>query len=243
MPDRSDDYACLRLHEQVLLVALHDEKGSMQATTTCGYALGGAILAELLLLGRVRIEGEGRKARIVTTDTGTGTGTPTGDALLDECLGEVAEARRPKDAANWVSRFATRRGLRDRIAEALVELGAIRREEGRVLIIFPVTRYPESDPGYEAEVNRRLADAVFGDDPVEDPRTVTLLALLHGASMLPLVFDRGQLKGRKARIESVINGDASGSAVRSAIEAMQAVLVATTAATTAAVTASVAASS
>ena len=53
----SPSHERLCLHEEVLLVALHDEKGSVQSQSTCGLAMGGAMLSELLLLGRLRLEG------------------------------------------------------------------------------------------------------------------------------------------------------------------------------------------
>ena len=225
----SPSHERLCLHEEVLLVALHDEKGSVQSQSTCGLAMGGAMLSELLLLGRLRLEGEGKKATVALVD-----GPPTGHGVLDECLGMVGDSRKRR-ASDWVGRFARIKDLRGRTADELVRLGVLRREEGTFLIIFPVTRYPEADPTFEAEVNGRLGEAIFGDGPVDDARTVTLLAILDNAQMLPLVFNRKDLRARKKRIKAVTSGDASGAAVKSAVEAMQAaVIVACTVATTAA---------
>jgi hypothetical protein len=39
------------------------------------------------------------------------------------------------------------------------------------------------------------------------------------------VFDKRQLKGRKARIQQVVNGELTGKATREAIEAMQAAVM------------------
>ena len=51
MSDRTD----LHLHEQLMLLALRDEKGTLESKALMyGYALGGAILAELSLRGRTR---------------------------------------------------------------------------------------------------------------------------------------------------------------------------------------------
>jgi hypothetical protein len=210
----------LCLHEEVLLVALHDDKGSLQAQSTSGLAMGGAILSELLLLGRLRLEGEGKRATVGIVD-----GAPTGHAVLDECLHQVGDSKKRR-ASDWVGRFARLKDLRHRAADELVRLGVLRREEGRFLIVFPVTRYPEADPTFEAEVNRRLGEAIFGDGPVDDARTVTLLAILDGAQMLPLVFSNRDLRARRKRIKAVTSGDASGAAVKSAVEAMQAAVIA-----------------
>jgi hypothetical protein len=218
----------LWLHEEVLLVALHDEKGSMQASSTCGFAMAGAMFAELMLMGRLSIAGEGKKQTVAVADPAA-----TGNPLLDECLAMVSESSKPRKPADWMWRFARVKNLRDRVADDLITLGAIRKEEGKVLVIFPVTRYPEVDASYEAEVSRRLAETIFGDEPVDDPRTATLVALLDGAQMLSLVFSRKDLKARKARLEAISSGDAAGEAVTAAVRAMQAaVLTACTAGAT-----------
>ena len=46
----------LFLHEEIMLLALHDEKGTVAWGTYYQYALGGAILAELLLNNLISIE-------------------------------------------------------------------------------------------------------------------------------------------------------------------------------------------
>ena len=215
----------LRLHEEVLLVGLHDEKGSFQKSTTLTFAMGGAILAELYLQHRLGFEGEGKKTVARIEDD-----TPTGGPILDNALAMVRDARKPPRLNDLAGRFGRMKNLRGRTADDLVELGVLRREEGEVLLIFPVTRYPEADPDYEAEINRRLADAIFTDDPVDDARTITLTALLHAAQMLPLVFDRRELKARRERIEAVAAGDVAGDAVKAAVQAMQAAIIAAAAA-------------
>ncbi len=225
----------LWLHEEVLLVGLHDEKGSFQTSTTLGLAMGGAILAELYLLGRLGFEGDDKKAVARIDDD-----TPTNAPILDDALTLVRDARKPPRLTDLVTRFGRISKLRRRAADGLVELGVLRREEGKVLLIFPVTRYPEADPDFEAEINRRLADAIFTDEPVEDPRTITLTALLSAAGMLPLVFDRKELKSRRARIEAVAAGDVAGAAVQAAVQAMQAAVIA--ACTAAAASAAIASS-
>ena len=51
----------LFLHEEVLLLALQDEKGVVAFGSMCEQVVGGAILAELLLQGKVVLEQSGRK--------------------------------------------------------------------------------------------------------------------------------------------------------------------------------------
>jgi hypothetical protein len=61
-----------------------------------------------------------------------------------------------------------------------------------------------------------------------DPRTVVTLSLAHQTQVLKAVFDRKELKGRKKRIEAVIQGEATGAAAKEVLEAVQAAVIVST---------------
>jgi hypothetical protein len=64
-------------------------------------AAGGAILAELMLEGRVRTETKGRSIYAVVKDS-----TRTDDPILDECLKKMNTAKRRGTLVTWVQKFA-----------------------------------------------------------------------------------------------------------------------------------------
>jgi hypothetical protein len=66
----------LFLYEQIMLLALHNEKGTV-ATGFLEYAVAGAVLAELLLDRRVSID-DNRKQLVDLHNT-----EPTGDPIID----------------------------------------------------------------------------------------------------------------------------------------------------------------
>jgi hypothetical protein len=66
-------YTSLFLHEEVMLLALRDEKGTIASGTMYQYAIGAAILAELLLNKRVSVE-ESKKAKLVNLTSSTPLG-------------------------------------------------------------------------------------------------------------------------------------------------------------------------
>jgi len=68
----------------------------------------------------------------------------------------------------------------------------------------------------------RLRQAIFSDGNDLAPRTVALISLAHRAGLLTNAFNKKDLKGRKRRIEGIINGEATGQATKEAIEAVQA---------------------
>jgi len=232
MSQSADD---LYLHEELLLLALKDAKGTIESQATmCAYALGGAILAELLLGERITVTAD--KKKLVNFITGPMVREP----VLSECLGLIEAAKRRRRAADWVSRFARIRDLRHRVAQGLCRKRILQASEDKVLWLFSRRIYPERDPVPEQRIVERLGQAIFGDAPEVDARTAILLALAHGTGMLPVQFEKKQLKARKSRIEQIADGQLLGAAAREAVQAAQAAAIAAcSAACTAAITAAV----
>jgi len=214
-----DDRNRLPLHEEVLLLALRDDEGTVASGTMYQYAVAGAILSELMLQGRIAVDDSGRKklARVIDP-------RPTGAPLLDECLDKIA-ATRPKPLDDWVGKFANIKNLKHRVAVRLCDRGILREEEGKILLVFTRTIYPETDPRPEQEIIERLRRAVFTDTRDLDPRTVVLVSLANSAGILKVVFDKKELKRRKERLEQVINGELMGKAAQEAIQAMEAAVM------------------
>ena len=105
----------LHLHEEVLLIALRDKKGTIECGVPYGMAMGGAVMAELMLDGRVVIEESRRKKKLVTLKDDT----PYGDPVLDEFLGRIARSKKRSDVKTWISRVANWGKLKPTAAEEL----------------------------------------------------------------------------------------------------------------------------
>ena len=91
----------LTLPQELYLLALHEEKGRVPAalSTSLHYGLGGAILAELILQGRVGLD-DNRKA-VVVNNSMFGE-----DDLLNEGLERIQASARHHKATYWVSTFS-----------------------------------------------------------------------------------------------------------------------------------------
>lgn len=202
------------LPEEVLLVALRST-GALQGFHT-GYALGGAVLGELLLRGQVRIEGSGRKERVTLVED-----ADDGGSLLDECRSLVRDARRLRAPSAWVASFARTKKLTHRVAEPLRGRGVLRVKETRVLWVFPRRLYLQMDRRPRREAVERLRAAIFGSDadPGPDPRTTALLALTDATGLLRPVFGWKPIWRRRARVKQLVRHDPVGRAVRSAVHA------------------------
>ena len=211
----------LPLHEEVALLALRNDRGTVAGGVMYAQAAGGAILAELLLSGHLTTEGTGRK--MVAMAAGR---AHTGNEVLDECLDKVSNARHGHRLSSWVQKFGGLRQLHHRVAASLVEKGVLREDEDRVLFIFKRRIYPELDADCERRIHTRIETAIFSDAPAVDPRTSVLIAIGHHSGLLKTNFDRKQLKLRRERIQAIAKGEAVGHATKQALEAGQAAVMA-----------------
>ncbi len=209
----------LRLYEEVLLLAMKDEEGTIAGGTMYNYAVGGAVVAEMLLENRIEVE-ESRRKLVSIVDSGQ-----MGDTLLDEWLLKMASVKRRKSLQGWVEKIASTKDMKNRIAMQLCGKGILRMDEGTVLFLFKRNIYPEINPEPERRVIGRLYNAIFSETNDIDARTVVLLSLAKSANILPVIFDKRDLKQRKKRIDQVVNGDLCGKATKEAIDAMHAAIM------------------
>lgn len=209
----------LYLHEEIMLLVLRDEQGTIEFGAWYNQAVGAAVLSELLLAERIEVE-VGKKRMVNVLDD-----RPLGEPVIDACLEKIATAKRRASATNWVSRFGNLKQLKHRVAQGLCRRGILRADEDKVLLLFSRRIYPELNPGPERQLIGRLRQAIFSDVEPDDIRTVVLVSLANACDLLKYTFGKKQLKGRSKRIEQLSNGDLIGSAAKEAIQAVQAALI------------------
>lgn len=173
--------------EDYLLLVLDDVTGRPVGDASyLQQVASGALLVELALKGRVDLAGDAsgwRSGRVVVRDQ-----SPTGSPLLDDALATVKskEGSKPKSLVEVLSRSRPA----DAALDGLVARGLLRREEGRILGIFPTTRWPAADSRHEGEVRRTLA-LVLRDGGAPDERTGALVAILAATKQAGRVMAAG----------------------------------------------------
>ncbi|MFE5908171.1 GPP34 family phosphoprotein [Streptomyces wedmorensis] len=208
------------LAEEIMLLSLDDESGAAKERQSAAWAVAGGILLDLVLAGRVGVEG----GRLWVADP-----TPTDVPLLDERLRAIeawtAGRKQARKVAQWLTKDhpkavkATVESLRGR--------GLVRAEQRKVLGLFPVTRYPEADGSVERELRDRLR-AVVLDGAEPDERTAGLLALVHGAKLHRLAFPGVPRKQIAPRLDGITDGQGVAEGVRKAIRDMQSTMASIT---------------
>lgn len=201
----------LPLHEQVLLLALDDEEGTLPQPNA-DLAVAAAIVVELHEAGRIALG----RADVEVVDR-----RPTGDEALDAVLTAMTDGK-PASLTTWIQRLAEGADLREATARRLIDSGILERREGAFFGLGP-DRYPEAYGAAEDAVIARLTRAVSTEGDVDRP-TRLLLSIADAAQLLALVIDRKELKHHAERIESLTDGEAVGEAVRAALDEFMALI-------------------
>ncbi|GAA5109692.1 GOLPH3/VPS74 family protein [Haloechinothrix salitolerans] len=194
------------LAEDLLLLSYDDDTGRKSGVENLDYALAGAVLIELAERDRLDITENGK---LTVVD-----GSPTGHAVLDDWLDKAAkyEGKKPKDAVPSLSS-----GLADRVLTTLAERGILREEKGKVLGIFPTTRWPAQDSSHELALRERLR-SVLVDGAEPDERTAPLIALLSAVDGVGEVVEKHERKDAKRRAEQIAEGNWASTATKKAVE-------------------------
>lgn len=206
-----------------LLLLLYDDETGKPITGSPGldYALAGAVLIELTLLGKLDIAGPGdvvKAGRLKVLDP-----SPAGDPILDQRLAFVVNkpGKRPKDQIGGMSKK-----LRDHVLARLAERGVLAADRGKVLGLFPVTRWPAKDARHEGEMRSKL-ESVLKVGTTPDERTGALIALLSALNVVPkVVTDAVDKRALKRRAKEIAESDWAADAVKKAVTEMQAAVTA-----------------
>lgn len=141
----------LNLPQAFLLLATNDKDGKpevpMYALRT---TLAGAILAELDLIGAIRLQGKHVKA--------TGT-TPQTDFQRE--LELIRHKSRPHTPKRWVSMLEGRAEMQ-RVYERMASQGIVEQVGEKHLGLFRTRRYPEKDHAPEAALLKKIQTALNG---------------------------------------------------------------------------------
>lgn len=176
----------LTLNAEMLLLTQEPETGTPRNRQQASAAVTAAVLVELCLRGRVRVE----RKRVTLTDP-----SATGFRLGDEVIAHLAGASRPRRLHSVMGKF--RRGAVDLSRAELLARGVVSDQSTRAMGMFTVGRWPDADPAPRAHLRRQLDAAVLHHHG-PDQRTAALVALINGARLHRLAFPY-DLSGREFR--------------------------------------------
>lgn len=188
----------LRLFEELFLLALDDDKGVVIAFAgaSLNYGLAGAVLAELALLKRVRVN---EKRRLEVVDT-----TQVGDEILDQALQQLMASEHYKKIDFWVNSFAAQlKKIRARMGDRLVDSGVLTREDGHFLWVTPMPTNMQFNGTVKYAIKQRVRNIVLGCE-TSDLHDLGLLSLLQASKLTKLVFTRDERRTARRHIYQLV---------------------------------------
>lgn len=213
----------LHVHQEVLLLALSDHDGNF-SNGMIEYALAGAMVSDLSLLGKIEIsEDKYKTVRVIDK-------SPTGNLQLDTIIEKIAKLTRTKNLQYWVPKIAQTSGLKHTIAKSLCDLGILEETTSKILFLFTKKVYPELDGSWEDSIRNRMGEVMFHPEVKSDVRTAVLIAFAYHSQLLKQNFAPVELKQHQARIKQLATKPhadlASVEATKAAIDAVNAAVMA-----------------
>jgi golgi phosphoprotein 3 len=208
------------LYEELLLLSIHEEKGTFIGSTLDQMkpGLAGAVLAELALMGKIQASNNHRLQLIADGQTDIG--------LLDEVLHVLKEAEKERKFSYWIDTFSKRsRKLRKQITESLIKKNVITQEDDRLLWVNPSPVQTGVKASTKYWMKKRLRSIVLAaeETPVE-PRDMVLLSLLRACDLLDLVFLRDECKLANRYINQLIFSHGLNDPVIQTVQEIEAVV-------------------
>ncbi len=215
-PDTPASAAERLLAEDLLLLAWNDRSGRPHGSMAMQLnpAIGGALLLDLALRDRLRIE----------VDAPRVSSRATGEPLLDEVARMIHDGSRRRKLKGWVRKVGTA-ARREQVVDRLVHRRLLAVATDRVLGVFPRTRHPLTDPAEVARLKDQVREVLLGA-PAGDPRLTALAALVGGTAVLDRLVDRADRRAARRRAEELAEATPVAEAARAVIRDTQAAVIA-----------------
>lgn len=204
----------LALFEEMFLLCIHEEKGTVIASkdNDLRYGLGGAVLAELALIGKINLKDN---QRLVLLDA-----TPTEDDILTEALETIATSEKERKTGYWINVFSEKPDkLRKRLAKRLIEKGVVIEEDGRLQWVIPAAISPEQSASAKYIMKNRIRDLTLASAQAE-LREIALLSLVKASNLLDVIFIKDERKLADRRIHELVVAEALKNPAMQTIEAI-----------------------
>ena len=199
----------LRFAEETILLLLNDGDGRFARVPkwSLDYALAGGVLMDLALENRIDTDLEG----LILIDD-----TPTGDALLDPTLADIA-AGKERTTNFWLEHTAdSADSIREQALKRLIDQGILEVQDDRFLWVFRSRRYPSIDGTAEREVKLRIMGVLFSDE-IPSPRDVVIICLADACGIFKGLLSSRELDNVGERIDQVRRLDLIGQALSKGI--------------------------
>ncbi|MBI3644404.1 MAG: GPP34 family phosphoprotein [Acidobacteriales bacterium] len=185
----------LNLPEQLLMLAFFEQKAN-PLNVSLGFGLIGAVLAELLIQGKIDRKGVDLVGR-------ADAGTP--DAILNEALILITASEQERSAKYWVNHLNSHlKRLRPRLLDRLVAHGHMTVADQRIMGVFPHRIHRLSDSHTALALKDEIRQVLFRPF-APSARQVALIGLMKPSGLK--IFTREERGAARARISEILRSD------------------------------------
>lgn len=188
----------LSITEELLLLAVHDEKGSviLSSTALLPYGISASLLLDLKNLEKINFIDD----KVVLFDY-----TPTGVDYLDEVLVIIKNENKGHRIRWWIRRLTDKYStIRDEIFNHLVNVGILKREKVSFLFMVDFFRYPTLNPTPELQTRDKIHKSILFDiEP--DFKLLALISLMYFCGLVKEVFPPEHRKKAKKTIKKLLD--------------------------------------
>ncbi len=202
----------LNLYEELYLLAIHEEKGTILAAAerNLPYGIAGAMLAELALLGMIQIND---RHRVEVKDA-----AQLEDDFLNHTLQEIKASEQPHKIGYWIDRLSDEpKKFYKHLAEKLVQEGVVTREDKRLLWVVPPPEAPEPCGSEKFWLKARLRKVALAGQEA-DLRDLALLKLAQACNWEDLLFMKDERKVASRRLYELLVSAAMRDPAAQAVE-------------------------
>ena len=176
----------LNLADELILLALDDEKGSLVVDSTyLSMALSGSILLELFLKKKIDIDS--KKVKVIDRSR-------SGDEMIDIYLELITESKKERSLRYWVENFSGKYSkIKRAILDKLIRKSILVEKESKILWIIPNNKYPAQNSRHENQLRKKLNTTLIRNEATST-RDVMLLSLIDSSALTKEVFGKENLK-------------------------------------------------
>ena len=189
----------LTLSEELFLLTLSEKKSSVAVSSVQALpvALVGAMLAELLVIGKIMLE-DGEKVLLVTP-------SKTENDCFNHILSRIQKAKKPKKLTFWVEIFSTKpKKLEKSLVGSLIAKKVLKEKKKKLLWVIPFLDYSQADASAKFWRKRHIRAIILAGEKI-DPQSAALLSLLKSCNLLDYLFTNDEMHYARKRTEELIN--------------------------------------
>jgi hypothetical protein len=204
----------LALFEEMFLLCIHEDKGTILASKEddLGFALGGALLAELALIGKTGLK-DNQRLEVLNP-------TPPEDDILAEAMETIRSEEKEHKISYWINEFSQKpEKLSKRLAKRLAQAGVVNHEDDHFQWLIPTPGSPDQNASAKFLLKNRIRDIVLASAQAE-MREIALLSLVRASGLIDFIFVKDERKLADRRIHELVVAEALKNPAMQTIEAI-----------------------